>query len=191
MPFPGAPVAGLARPRRTLLVPGWVLPVMSLFGRLALLFLGVPVLELLLLIQMGRWVGVWPTVALVLVTGFAGATLARLEGLRVLIQIQAALARGQLPGRALLDGLAVLLGGALLLTPGILTDLVGLSFLFPLTRGFLLGRIRRSLERHLREGAVRVTYFAGFPGARSPGWESPDRTGEIVVEPSDTQDHGG
>jgi UPF0716 protein FxsA len=102
---------------------------MTVLGRLALLFILVPLLELVLLVQMGRVVGLWPTLGLVLATGVAGAVLARLEGLRVLFQFQQEIASGRIPGQSLLDGLSVLIGGALLLTPGILTDLLGFSLL--------------------------------------------------------------
>lgn len=146
---------------------------MSLLSRLALLFVGVPLLELFLLIQIGQLVGVWPTVGLVVLTGVAGAALARMEGTRTLWTIQGKLGQGQLPGGALLDGLAILLGGALLLTPGILTDLVGFSFLLPPTRRLLLSRIRKSLERRLQEGSIRVTHVSGFPGFHGPSPRGP------------------
>lgn len=154
---------------------------MSLLSRLALLFVGIPLLELLILVQMGKMVGIWPTMGLVVVTGFAGAALARLEGLRTLWSIRGDLARGQLPGNALFDGLAILVGGALLLTPGILTDLLGFSFLLPPTRRFLLGRIRRRLEEKLRSGAIQVVHFQGFPQPKGRGWGSgaPDPEGDF------------
>jgi UPF0716 protein FxsA len=96
----------------------------------------------------------------------------------------------------LLDGFAILLGGALLLTPGILTDLVGFSFLLPPTRKVLLGRIRRSLERKLKTGAIRVTHVTEFQDAAAGLWmkqaewgsDSPDPSGEIVIEPEETRD---
>ncbi len=159
---------------------------MSFFGRLALLFVGVPILELLLLIQMGKWIGLGPTLVLILLTGFAGAALARLEGIRTLWSIRGELARGRLPGRALLDGMAILVGGAFLLTPGVLTDVVGLACLFPPTRRLILARVRKGLEQRLREGAIQVTYVSGFPdGGVSGGGpkENEAPSGEIVVEP--------
>lgn len=179
---------------------------MSFLSLLAFLFVGLPLLELFILIQMGQLVGLWPTIGLVVLTGFAGATLARLEGLRTLWKIRAELARGRLPGRALFDGLAILVGGALLLTPGILTDLLGFSFLLPPTRRFLLGRIQRSLEERLKSGAIQVSRFPSF--GRAPGWmwgtwgpdgtggapgagetdSAPKASGEIVVEMEDWED---
>ena len=173
---------------------------MSVLSLLAFLFVGLPLLELFILIQMGQLVGLWPTIGLVVLTGFAGATLARLEGLRTLWKIRGELARGRLPGQALFDGLAILVGGALLLTPGILTDLLGFSFLLPPTRRFLLRKIRRNLEERLKSGAIEVTRFAGIGGASGWVWEAkggsqgggprpagrtasgPKPSGEIVVE---------
>ena len=164
---------------------------MSLFSWLFLLFIGVPLLELFILIQVGQWVGFWPTVGLVVITGMAGAALARMEGLRTVWKIRGELARGRLPGGALLDGFVILLGGGLLLTPGIMTDLVGLSFLFPPTRRLLVTQLRKSLERRLKSGAIRITQVGGFPGAGTVHWDGPDgwsrepggASGEIVIEP--------
>jgi UPF0716 protein FxsA len=163
---------------------------MSLFGRLFLLFVGVPLLELLILVQVGQMVGVLPTVTLVVLTGFAGAALARLEGLRTVWKLRSELARGRLPSGALLDGFAILVGGALLLTPGILTDFVGFAFLLPPTRKALLKRIKKGLRRRLERGEIRITHFGAFTGSGSgpwgapEGWDqhTPDRSGEIVID---------
>ena len=100
-----------------------------MLARLALLFIVVPLVELLLLIEMGRWVGLLPTLSLVVLTGLIGAWLARLEGTRTLMSYRAQVAHGSMPGQAVMDGLCILIGGALLLTPGLLTDVVG--FLAP------------------------------------------------------------
>ena len=85
---------------------------MSLLGRLALLFIVVPLIELILLVELGRRIGLLPTLALVIVTGITGATMARLEGLRVFFQFQIEMGSGRLPGQAMLDGVSVLIGGA-------------------------------------------------------------------------------
>ena len=90
---------------------------MSILGRLALLFVIVPLLELALLIQMGQWVGVRPTIGLVVLTGVGGAVLARAQGLRTMWRLRHDLANGRIPGQAIMDGMAVLAGGARLLTP--------------------------------------------------------------------------
>lgn len=163
---------------------------MSLLGRLFLLFVGVPLLELFILVQVGQVVGVLPTIGLVVLTGVAGAALARLEGLRTIWTLRAELAKGRLPSGALLDGFAILFGGALLLTPGILTDIVGFSFLLPPTRKVLLKRIRKGLEGRLKSGAIRITHLGGFPGTDATNWGpseewpdgQPNPTGEIVIQ---------
>ena len=115
--------------------------------RLLLLFTAVPLLELALLLQMGRWIGVWPTIAVVIVTGFTGAILAKLAGASVLVQIRSEVAKGRLPSDGLVEGALVLVGGALLLTPGLLTDLAGLSLLFPPTRSLYRERIKRAFRK--------------------------------------------
>lgn len=146
---------------------------MSLLARLGLLFVLVPVLELMLLLRVGEWVGLWPTLALILTTGVAGAALARAEGLRVFFQFQKELMSGRLPGQALLDGISVLIGGAFLVTPGILTDLAGFALLVPYTRRLIQARVRRNLERRIRDGTIRVAVggaggLRGFAGRAGP-----------------------
>lgn len=136
---------------------------MSILSRLALLFIGVPLLELVLLIQLGQLIGLWPTLGVVVLTGVIGAGLARAEGMRAFIAFQQELATGRLPGQAILDGLAILVGGAFLLTPGILTDLAGFSLLLPPTRRRIQAQIRKRLERRLKEGALSVTVIGMRP----------------------------
>ena len=137
---------------------------MNLLGRLALLFVVVPILELVLLIELGKVVGLLPTVGLVVLTGVTGAWLARAEGLRVFLQFQRELASGKLPGQALMDGISVLVGGAFLLTPGVLTDVVGFSLLLPPTRRWIQRRMRARLEREIADGTVRVVTMGSFGG---------------------------
>lgn len=161
---------------------------MSLLGRLALLFVIVPVLELMLLVKLGQLVGLLPTLALVLSTGVAGAWLARAEGLRVLWAFRSELASGRLPEQALQDGIAVLVGGAFLVTPGVLTDLAGLALLLPPTRRWIQGRVRRSIERGIRNGEVRFVVMGAAPTA-PPGSarkaDGLDPRNEIRIDPSE------
>lgn len=145
---------------------------MNLLGRLALLFVVVPILELILLIQVGRWVGLLPTLLLVVATGVTGAWLARAEGVRVFFRFQEELGAGRLPGQALLDGFAVLVGGAFLLTPGILTDVAGFALLVPFSRRWIQKRLKRGLEAAIRDGSVRVVAM-GPGGIWSTGGGEP------------------
>ena len=137
-----------------------------MFARLALLFILIPIIELALLIRVGQWVGLWPTLGLVVATGVVGAALARAEGLRALVNFRKEVAEGRLPDRPILDGLAILVGGALLLTPGLLTDVAGFSLLLPPSRRWLQRWLRRRIQRGIDSGAVRFQVWT--PGARGP-----------------------
>lgn len=143
-----------------------------MFARLALLFILVPLIELALLIRVGQWVGLWPTLGLVVTTGILGAALARAEGLRTLVGFQKEVAEGRLPGQRILDGLAILVGGAFLLTPGLLTDVTGFCLLFPPTRRRLQRWLRGRVQHGIDSGAVQFrVWSAGLPG---PEGAAPD-----------------
>jgi len=105
-----------------------------MFLRLLLLFTIVPLVELFLLVKLGTVVGVGPTIALVLFTGILGAWLARQQGLDVLRRVNEDLSQGRMPTEAIMDGVLILIAGAVLLTPGLLTDALGFVLLIPRTR---------------------------------------------------------
>ncbi len=122
--------------------------------RLLALFIVVPLVDLAILVRLGQAIGLWPTLALVVATGTAGAFLARSQGLRVLRGIRTEMSVGQVPSTRLLDGLLVLIGGTLLLTPGLLTDLAGFLLLLPPSRSRLKEMLRRRVETMVRSGAT-------------------------------------
>lgn len=105
-----------------------------MFSKLLAVFIGVPLLEVLILIKLGEVMGFWNTILLVIGTGIVGAYMAKLYGLTIWYQIQNDLQAGRMPADKLVDGLLILVGGVVLLTPGLLTDILGLALLFPLTR---------------------------------------------------------
>ncbi len=142
-----------------------------MFARLGCLFVVAPLVELALLVQVGRWIGVLPTVGIVAVTGLVGAALARGQGVEALSRFQQEAMAGRVPAGPMLDAVSVLTGGLLLLTPGILSDLLGFALLFPPTRRFLQRRAMERLARGIRDGHVHVT-FVGMPGGPPP--RSPD-----------------
>jgi len=107
---------------------------MRLFTCLVLLFIGLPAIELLCFVVLGREIGLLPTLLVIFGTGLLGAYLARLEGLLAWRQVQQALAAGRNPSRQVLEGLAILLAGIALILPGFCTDLIGLLLLFSPTR---------------------------------------------------------
>lgn len=128
-----------------------------MFIRLVAVFILLPLAELALLIQVGRWIGVGWTIAIVAATGLLGAALARRQGLRAWLAIRAELREGRMPAATLLDGLLILLGGVVLLTPGIITDLCGFLLLVPVTRRAFKAFLKRRLERAIQRGDVRFT----------------------------------
>jgi UPF0716 protein FxsA len=105
-----------------------------MFGRLFILFAILPILEIMLLINVSDNIGGWNTFAIVLITAFFGAYFVRREGANTLRDVQLKMAQGQMPGKELSEGLLLLVAGVLLVTPGFITDLVGLLFTIPFTR---------------------------------------------------------
>ena len=126
--------------------------------RLILLFVLVPLVELFLLLKLGSHIGVGPTVAIVVATGVFGGAMARMQGFAVLRRIRESLDRGVLPTDSLVDGLFVLAGGLLLLTPGLITDVAGFLALLPPTRSRLKMWIKRRFRRTLDSRAVHAEY---------------------------------
>jgi len=123
---------------------------------LFLLFVALPVIELALLIEVGRHIGTAATIGLVLGTGIFGAVAVRTQGLSVVRRIQSDLNRGQVPAEGLIDGVMVFAGGVLLLAPGLLTDILGIVLVIPVTRRAIKLGLRRLLERWIRQGTFRV-----------------------------------
>jgi len=130
-----------------------------MFGKLFLLFALVPVAEIYVLVSVGGVIGVLPTIALVLLTALAGAHLARLQGLAVMMRIRENLAQGFMPAEELLDGLLIFLAGMTLLTPGFLTDICGLLILLPLTRNVFKRWLRKKFDEWRQNPNVHITFY--------------------------------
>ncbi|HET6551501.1 MAG TPA: FxsA family protein [Solirubrobacter sp.] len=126
---------------------------------LVVLFIVVPIAELALLIQVGQLIGVWWTIAALIADAVLGSVLLRSQGRAAWRRFNGALAEGRIPHREVVDGVLVIFGGVLLLTPGFITDIFGLLFLFPPTRVLM----RRLL---IRRGALRLV--GAMPGTASP-----------------------
>lgn len=120
--------------------------------RLLLLFTVVPFVELALLIQLGRVIGLAATIAIVLLTGVIGATLARWQGLATLRRVQTEMAEGRVPTDALADGLLILVAGAVLFTPGLITDTIGFLLLIPPTRAAVRRALVEAFRRRVQPG---------------------------------------
>jgi UPF0716 protein FxsA len=158
-------------------------------SRLFLLFTLFPLLELYLLVQIGERVGFLPTLLGVIGVGLVGAAVARREGFRVLREWQDALAHGTMPSEGALGGALLLVGGVLLVTPGVISDVLGLVLLFPMTRRIAANIVRRRLERSIESGSVKIYGIPGMggpfgpasPGAPRPAWKPPrDPRREVI-----------
>lgn len=130
---------------------------MPLFRLFLILFIAIPLIEIYFLIQVGEVIGAWPTVLLVVLTAVIGVGLLRWQGTTTLMRFQTELARGGLPAMPLFEGVLLLVAGALLLTPGFVTDAIGFILLIP--------PLRRAMIRWaLHHGVVRsVTPPGGRP----------------------------
>ena len=124
---------------------------MTAVAVLALLFLVVPLLELFVIIQVGQAVGALNTIGLLLLMSVLGGWLMKREGLATMRRFQTKLGRGELPEKELVDGFLILFGGALMLTPGFLTDLLGMALLLPPVRAVIRAQVARRVSK-------RITY---------------------------------
>ena len=131
---------------------------------LLVLFIVVPIVELAAILQVGDWIGFWPTLGLLVADSILGSLLMRSQGRAAWRRFDAALKAGRPPAAEVLDGVLVIFGGALLLTPGFVTDLVGIALLLPPTRAV----VRRLLVRRLAH-RMMVSAFGGGGGARPRG----------------------
>ncbi|MHC2994321.1 MAG: membrane protein FxsA [Candidatus Atribacteria bacterium] len=122
------------------------------FTKLLLLFIIVPVVELYVLIEIGRKIGTLPTVGIIILTGILGAYLVKSQGFLILRKIQNDLNEGILPGDSLIQGSIILAGGILLITPGFITDTIGFVFLIPVGREVVKKYLLKWLKGKIREG---------------------------------------
>jgi UPF0716 protein FxsA len=120
------------------------------------LFIGMPILELAILLKLHEVLHFWPTFLLIILTGGLGVALVKRQGLVTLQKIQREMAAGNLPAPQLMDGVMILLAGALLVTPGLITDLAGFSLLIPFCRTRIRHWIRKKLEQKVRSGYIQV-----------------------------------
>jgi UPF0716 protein FxsA len=121
-----------------------------MFARLLLLFVFVPIIELSLFIYLGRYLGLPATLAIILLTGFLGAVLTKSQGGKALANFQAALSSGKMPASEIVDGLLILIAGAVLLTPGFLTDAIGFTLLIPGARATVRGILSAKLAHKIK-----------------------------------------
>lgn len=125
-----------------------------MFIKLLILFTLVPIVELYVLLEAGRQIGVGATIGMIFLTGIAGAYLARSQGFNLINRIQADLNQGRVPADQIMDGAIILAGGLLLLTPGFCTDLFGFCLLTPVTRQYIKIWLSKWLDRKIQRGEI-------------------------------------
>jgi UPF0716 protein FxsA len=140
---------------------------------LIVLFIVVPIAELYVIIQVGQAIGIWPTLFLLLADAILGSLLLRHQGRGAWRRFNEALAARRFPGKEVVDGLLIVVGGTLLLAPGFLTDIVGIFLLVPPTRAIV-----RRLLRRFTIGRFAVVGMA-MPGPGAPSGERPTRPYDI------------
>jgi len=149
------------------------------FPIFAFLFLVVPIVEIYLLIQVGTVIGALPTILLVVATAVIGAFLLRQQGMSTLARFQSSMASGTLPAKEMLEGVLLVVGGALLMTPGFFTDTIGFLCLIPFSRRYFVDQI---IKRSLSKGS------AGRYGSHGAGADGEIIEGEFVRKPTQSID---
>jgi len=127
--------------------------------KLFLCFTLIPVIELYLLIKVGTVIGGFNTILLVILTGFAGAWLARMEGMNTMLKVRMNLQNGIMPAEELIDALIILIAGLVLITPGLMTDTFGLFLLWPYTRNRFKRFLREKFNEMQSRGNIDITRF--------------------------------
>ena len=149
---------------------------------LIVLFIAVPIIELAVIIQVGQLIGLWPTLALLVADSILGSVLMRTQGRAAWRGFNAALASGRPPAREVLDGVLVIFGGALLLTPGFATDIFGLALLFPPTRAVARRLLVRRFAGRMVASATAGAFGRGRPPRGARGYDVDGTATEVDRE---------
>lgn len=131
----------------------------SMFLKLFLAFTLIPVAEIYLLITVGGYIGAMNTVLLVILTGFSGAYLARIQGMQTMFRVRESLQQGVMPSGDLVDALLIFIAGIVLLTPGFITDVAGILLLFPPTRAYLKKAVMKKLDEWARNQHIEYRQY--------------------------------
>lgn len=145
-----------------------------MFARLFILFTTVSLLEIFVLVKVGGILGAWPTIALVVVTALIGSALVRSQGLQLVAELQARMAKGEMPGQQLVEGIMLILTGVLLVTPGFVTDFCGLLLLQPSIRGAIAKTILANVK------FSSATMGAGFAQNQSGFSKNSINDGDVI-----------
>lgn len=166
-----------------------------MFPILLLLFICVPIIEIGLFIQLGGFLGLWPTIGLVLVTAFVGASLVRSQGIATLMSVQGRLQQGEMPAQQILEGVMLAVAGVLLLTPGFMTDAFGMLVLLPAPRAKIAKELMKRVKFNTMSSGGGFHAQSGFgqnPFGHDPFQSSKDdgNTFEGEYEKKDDENNG-
>ena len=127
-------------------------------NQLLLIFITIPIIEIAVLLKLDNAIGLGQTIFLIFVTGIIGAWLVRQQGISIIFQIRKELTNGKIPAKQMIDGVMVLIAGAVLITPGLITDIAGFLLLIPYTRNFIRKWIRFKFEKYINSTHI-ITRF--------------------------------
>lgn len=159
-----------------------------MFPILLILFIAVPVIEIGLFIQVGGVLGLWPTLALVLITAFVGASLVRSQGLHTLMTVQQRIQRGEMPAQQIVEGVMLAVAGVLLLTPGFMTDVMGMLVLLPAPRAMLAKYLMSKMVVTNMSSGFQSSHFEQDFHSRSSRHGGQTFDGEFERKDDDDQD---
>jgi len=130
-----------------------------MFFKLFFLFTLIPVIELALLIEIGSKIGILNTVVIVILTAIIGAYMVRREGTGVMYRLQKNMQEGVFPGEEMINGAMILVAGALLLTPGFFTDVMGFLMVIPVSRSYISNWIKKYIEKKMSNNEIHINRF--------------------------------
>lgn len=123
---------------------------------LILFIILIPAADIGILLYAGSKIGLFPTIFFIFLTGFIGAYLAKKQGMKTIQEARYKLSHGQIPGESVLDGICILVGGTLLITPGFITDILGMLLLFPFTRKFFKWMLKGYFFKRIKSGKIKI-----------------------------------
>ena len=159
-----------------------------MFPILLVLFILVPIIEISLFIQVGGVLGLWPTIAIVLITAIAGASLVRSQGLMTLLSVQNKMQQGELPAQEIVEGVMLAVAGVLLLTPGFMTDFLGMLVLLPKPRAILAKKLMQRVSLRAMGGSGFNGQFGSGFGAGGNPFGDDENTFDGEFERKDKRD---
>ena len=127
-------------------------------NKLLLIFITLPILELAVLLRLDDAIGLFQTIVLIFLTGIIGAWLVRQQGISIIYKIKKEISDGNMPAKEMIDGVMILIAGAVLVTPGLITDIFGFLLLIPYTRNFIRKWILHRIEKYVNSGYIITRY---------------------------------